>query len=355
MRIAFVVDSLATGGAERLVVDLAAEAVRRQHNVKIVAISNTDGIPLQAAAEAGLAVEHLNLSLKNPSAIRAIRRSTRDADLVHVHLFPALYWAAFAGRPLIFTEHSTWNRRQKGAVAGILDRIAYSRYERVIAISPGVALATRELFRRRRIPTLVSEIPNGVSREFFLQCDRRGETSSVLRLVGIGSLKPVKAFNDAISAVAKLDNVVLDLVGDGPMRASLERQVDDLGVEDRVRILGPRVDVPRLLCNYDALLSTSRYEGFGLVAAEAMATGMPVIGPDVPGFNDVVLKEETGILYNPADGISGISAAIQRMQDPGLRRKFGIRAREHAQQFSIETAFERHEALYREVIAGSLR
>jgi len=353
VRIAFVVDSLATGGAERMVVDLASEALLHRHEVKIIALSNADGVPAQSAREIGLDVEYLNMSLRDPRAIRAIRLLTRNSDIVHVHLFPALYWAAFSGRPLVFTEHSTWNRRQQGTLAGLLDKIAYSHYAYVVAISAGVATSTRNHFKRRRISTPISTIPNGLRRAFFRQPDRQQPTTRALRMVSIGSLTPVKAFADAISAVSRFNDVTLDIVGDGPLREALEQQIKGLGIEGRVRLLGHLSNIPELLSEYDVLLSTSKYEGFGLVAAEAMATGAPVVGPNVAGFNDVVVSEVTGILFDRAGGIEAIVNAIYKMQDPTLRRDLGTRARTHAETFSIERSFSQYEDLYREVVSSA--
>jgi glycosyltransferase involved in cell wall biosynthesis len=353
MRIAYVIDSLATGGAERLVVDLAMEAARRGHDVSIVTISDRRGVPLKDALDANLNVHTLGLAPRDPRAIRGIRRLTRDADIVHVHLFPALYWSAFVSKPIIFTEHSTRNVRQDHWAFAFLERAIYARYSAVIAITDGVQSSLQAHFKKWGIRTPIKVFNNGIRRVFFRSGDRVYPELKVLRLVAIGSLTEVKCFSNAIRAVAQCNEVCLDIIGEGPLRKTLEDIITGVGLSGRVRLLGERGDISELLKEYDALISTSTYEGFGLVAVEAMATGAPVIGPDVPGFNNVVIGNSTGLLYDPKDGLAAIVEAIKAMRSATLRHRLGVNATVHARKFSIEDSFALHEKLYTEVLTGS--
>lgn len=351
MEIVHVITSLGTGGAERLVVDLAAEGRSRGHRVRIISLGRKFGLPSDWAEEQGLEVVALRDSPRDPRTAIDLRREIGSPDVIHAHLFPTQYFAALLPGPKVFTEHSTSNRRMNRFGWRSLERWSYSRYDAVIAISQGVADALSSHVGWTAEDPRLAVIPNGVRNEFFdSRIGERCENSN-LRLVAVGSLRPVKNFSVAIHAVSQLPDTTLDIIGEGPLRDELQHQIDAAGVADRVRILGPIADLASALPTYDALISTSRFEGFALVAAEAMASGLPIIGPDVPGFNNVVTGGDFACLFDPRRGIEGINRAILKARavrsDSEVRRA----ARKHAGRFSLTTCFNRYEKLYREVIS----
>lgn len=352
MKIAHVIDSLATGGAERLVVDFATHGIARGHDIRIILLEDTPGIPQARAKENNLPVTVLGSSLKDPRLLYKIRNATADADIVHVHLFPALYWSILADKPLVFTEHNTHNRRMGKRLYRLPERWAYRHYARVIAISAGVAEAIEAHLADLGLDTRVTVALNGIADEFF-EIDRH-YSPAPSRIVSIGSFSPRKRHDLAIEAVSRLDGVSLKIAGEGPLRPELEQQIEELGVGDRVELLGIVEDIPGLLRESDLFLSTSAVEGFGLAAGEAQASGLPVVGPDIPGLQEVVPDGESGLLFRDPTP-EAIAGSIRTALSADHYRFFADRARRNAERFSLASSFDAQLQVYQQVLSEKVR
>ena len=301
MHVSHLLPTLGTGGAESLVVDLVSQLTLLGHSAEILTLSGSGGVPLERAKSAGIPLRVLGTNPRDPRAVTKLRSATRDADIVHVHLFPALYFAAFArvGPPKVYTEHSTSNRRRSVKAFRLTERLAYEKYAAIVAISDAVKQSLRTHFELVGVDKEIRVIRNAVGPRFFTgTATPSSHVAGTLRLVAIGTLDGRKNFSEAIEAVRQVPGTTLSVVGHGPHYATLHNQVRLAGLQDRVRFLGQRSDVSSLIDEHDALLSTSLIEGFGLVAAEAMSRGRPVIGPNIPGLNEVVKSGETGLLYS---------------------------------------------------------
>jgi glycosyltransferase involved in cell wall biosynthesis len=173
-------------------------------------------------------------------------------------------------------------------------------------------------------------------------------------LVEIGRLCDVKGQRELIAALALLerDDVTVLLAGEdieanGAYRLRLEREARKLGVDDRVRFLGRRDDVPSLLASADALVLPSWIEGLPLVVLEAMAAGVPVVASAVGGTPEVVVDGETGSLVPPRD-VPALARAIDALlADPEQARRFGEAGRQRAREhFDAGAAARRILGLY---------
>ena len=354
MKIVHVINSLATGGAERMVVELATHGVRRGHDVRVVVLADTEGMPRRIADERGIPIAVAATSLRDPRILVRLRNLTVGADVVHVHLFPAMYWAATLGGPKVFTEHSTHNRRMGRRLYRLPERWAYNNYDRVVAIGPGVERRLRQHAAGIGSGTRVVTALNGVADEFYA-VNTRTHRSGV-RLLSVGSLTEVKQHAVAIEAMRLLPDATLDIAGEGPLRRELETQIVKAGLQSRVRLLGNVKDVHTLLSSYTLLLSTSKYEGFGLVAAEAQAAGLPVVGPAVEGFDDVVLQGRSGLVFGSATP-EEIAARVRAAIEPSQYARLVAGALANSRRFTMSNSFEANYAVYKSVIreVGSSR
>ena len=354
MRIIHVINSLATGGAETLVVDLAASMRDLGHEVEIIAIGPGRGVPHETAVARKLKVKFLGRSPYDVKVLLRLRKALKEADVIHVHLFPALYLVPLVTRkaPLLYTEHSTWNRRRGKWIFRISDRFAYRQYTRLIAISEGVRESLQRYLSTLKIESSVDIVANGIGDLFFSsELRMRREASVNFKFIAVGTLDDRKNFGDAIRAVAECPSLQLTIVGDGPQRGQLQDLIQCLRVSDRIHLLGPSNDVAGLMNMHDALISTSKFEGFSLVAAEAMALGLPVIGPNVSGFNETVLHNVTGLLFDQSQGIPSIVETMQELrQNPGLYSRLSENALEHTIQFHIVKAAESYLTLYAKAV-----
>lgn len=343
MKIVHVIDSLDTGGAETLVVNMARAALSAGDECEILTLVPSEGIPHQRAEKFGVPVRAVGAHLYDPRIPIRLRRLTKDADIIHAHLFPAFYWCSVLPGKLVFTEHSTANRRLGSREWVLPEKFVYSRYERVFAISAGVEDVARRYFEHLGVQTDVVLARNGIGNEFYDAKKDRGDEHG--RILSVGSLKDIKRHHLAIEAIALIPDVSLSIAGGGPLRDDLEQLSRELEVSERVTFLGEVSDVAGVMAEHDVLLSTSAYEGFSLAAAEAQATGMPVVGPDVPGFNEVVINQETGVLYSDSSP-RAIADALSSALDSANYDRLASNAAEHAKQFSISKTYQLQRETY---------
>jgi glycosyltransferase involved in cell wall biosynthesis len=148
-------------------------------------------------------------------------------------------------------------------------------------------------------------------------------------------------------------NACLLLVGEGPLREELEARAADLGIAGRVRFMGFRDDVPRILGALDCFALPSLSEGLSIATIEAMAAGLPVVVTASGGPRDLVEHGGTGLVVPPGDA-SALSAAIAAIRgDPDLARRLGAAARRKAEAFDVRSMVQKYERLYREVLSDS--
>ena len=146
--------------------------------------------------------------------------------------------------------------------------------------------------------------------------------------LALGRLHPNKGFELLLEALAATREITLWIAGDGPLRTRLERLATRLGITGRVRFLGWREDVPRLLAAADLLVCPSLYEPLGNVVIEAWSARLPVVATASDGPAGLIEDGESGILV-PLPGSRGggpqaLAAAIERVcADPALRAKLG--------------------------------
>jgi glycosyltransferase involved in cell wall biosynthesis len=133
------------------------------------------------------------------------------------------------------------------------------------------------------------------------------------------------------------------VVGDGPLRADLERRAAGLPFE----FTGGRGDVPDLLAGFDVFAFPSLYEGLCLAVIEAQAAGVPVVATPVGGIRETVVDGETGLLVPPQDARALAAAVCRLLEDRELVARLAAEAKRRARErFSVERMVERTLELY---------
>jgi glycosyltransferase involved in cell wall biosynthesis len=302
---------------------------------------------------------------QNASALSRLRGlaglyRSRRIDLLHIHSpvaggqAVAMLAARLAGvRAVVSTYHQIqpWRLAPRSR---LINRLAHSRLvDHVLAVSGDVK---RTLVDAAGVPAERIEIVhNGIDADGVvtdtgaaLEPRQPGE----VRLGFIGRLSPEKGVDGVLEAMALLaptnPNARLFIIGEGPERAALEALAAERKLGDQVRFLGFRADARQLMHEMDVMVHAPVYEGFGLVVAEAMAAGRPVVGNDaVGGVKDMVVHGETGLLA-PAGSASALADAMRRMAaDPVLRQTMGQAGqRRFVEHFSARRMTERVEQIY---------
>jgi glycosyltransferase involved in cell wall biosynthesis len=153
------------------------------------------------------------------------------------------------------------------------------------------------------------------------------------------------------TAAPTIRDVDLVKVGDGPLRADLEKLTAELGVVDRVKFLGIRSDIPDLMRAADAFALTSVSEAASLTLLEAMASGLPAIVTDVGGNPEIVRHEKEGLLF-PRGDAAGCAAAIQRVfADDDFAKRLGNAGRERAlERYRLDRTVAEYYRLYERLL-----
>jgi len=170
----------------------------------------------------------------------------------------------------------------------------------------------------------------------------------------VGRLSRQKSPLDLVAAFTKLaaghPDAHLVLVGDGPQRAEVEREVARAGLRDRVHLLGLRADVPEILPAFDVFALASRWEGLPRVFPQAMAAGLPIVATRVAGAPDAITPGDNGWLVEVGDAQTFGAKLVALADDPVLARSMGQRGRARVEEFSARRMVDRLESLYTRLV-----
>jgi len=296
--------------------------------------------------------------------VRFARRLRRESvEVLHTHEFDMNVYgglaAALARVPHLATLH--------GRVWG-LDRPRHlAAYRLVLALGSRLMTVSRVLAdlaadRLRIAPEEVPVIPNGIpirprpARELreALRAGVRAELglpAEAPLLLAVGNLYPVKDHATAVRAMASLPGVHLAIAGRGQEEEPLRNLAQELGLADRLHLLGLRDDVQRLLDASDAFVHPSRSEGLPLAILEAMEAALPIVATRVGGVPEAVVEGRTGFLIPPEDPKALAEAVSRLLQDPDRAAALGCAGRARAEEgFSLERMAEQHLRLYAELV-----
>ena len=254
--------------------------------------------------------------------------------------------AARAGLPFVVTLHGDDAFKllpRRDWIGGAVRR-AVSSASAVICVSNAMARAVSSTVD---VDPIV--IPNGYDDALF----KRSELERDLGLLFVGNLVPTKNVPMLLRSYARVRSEVglpLTIAGDGPLRTSLAASAASLGLADSVRFLGvqDRRQVRDLMARANALVLPSLSEGWGVVVAEALASGTPVVASRVGGVPEILASDDGGILVPPADEGALAAALVEiasRRPDPAV-----VEAASRAQPWSVQA--NHIAAVYRRVLSG---
>jgi glycosyltransferase involved in cell wall biosynthesis len=294
--------------------------------------------------------------------------------IVHTHTSKAGVvgrWAAHhAGVPKII--HSTHgliydpDAKIPGVKQGVLLKL-FLKLEQIVGrwTDHLITLSEKETGDAIRLrlapPPNIQAISNGIPLPELASIERDPDSWKVphLRLGIAGRLNSEKGHEVLLKSMAKLKSsfphLCLKVAGDGPLRNSLEKECDSLGLKNQVVFLGYQEDMKAFLSGIDIFVLSSHYEGFGLVLVEAMAAGLPVVATDVGGVGEVVIDGRTGIVV-PSGREDELAMGIEYfLHHPNLAYKYGQDGRVHAmEKFSRQQMVRRHLELYHNPTKGKV-
>ena len=348
-------------GGERQTLWLASALERLGHRSVVVARGGEE--LAKRAAAAGLQLIELSPRFEgDPLAAFALRKAARrlGADIVHAHAAHAVAVGALAtigagGAPLVVTRRMDTPLR---ANAGT--RWKYGRASAIIAISHAVA---RSLESSGIPPAVIRIVHSGVDLEREVAPASRAMLGGLSiphdapLVVQVGQLAGDKDPMTLVRAMSHVRQVLPAacalLVGDGPLRAEVERLIAELGLGEAVKLAGYRRDADSLLAAARVATLTSRREGLGSVLLDALAFGRPVVATRAGGIPDAVFDGETGFLVEAGDAPEFGAAIVRLLQDDDLWQRMSGASRERAREFGMDAIAVRTMDVYESVLAAA--
>ncbi len=356
------VENLERGGLERMVIDLALAQQRAGHKVRVACLFQR-GALADELASTGIAVtacgKRPGLDLAALARLRRWLRAQAGAVL-HTHNAAAHYHAVLAATGLRFARIVN-TRHGMGAPAGRRERLYRWTMPRTDVVATVCEAARSDAVARGLRPReAIVAAANGIRVQAFAQSSEaaRATLGSLLgfepgtQLIGtVGRLNPVKDHATLLRAFAQvqasLPRAALVVVGDGALRGELQALAATLGIAPRVRFLGDRGDVQRLLVGFDVFVLASRSEGYSMALLEACAAGLPIVATDVGGNREIVADGRNGLLVPSTDAGALANALHALLADPPRAQAMGRAGVEWARrEATLEAMAARYERLY---------
>lgn len=358
------------GGSGAVATELGKALARKGHEVHFIV---TD-VPFRL----GTFVEHVYIHEIDTSTYPVLRTPPYDfslaalmakvideyeLDVIHAHYALPFAVCAFLAREMstrdvkvVTTLHGTdvTVLSQEESLKPVI-KLGIERSDAVTAVSKSLIAQTKELFNTDKdIECVYNFIDTDVFQPQVGQQVRRSLARPGERvLLHISNFRKVKRITDVIDIFARIANQIsarLVMVGEGPEYNAARSRVNELQLNDAVDFLGNQDEVASLVAAADLLLLPSAKESFGLVALEAMACGIPVIGSTAGGIPEVVAHGETGFLAEIGNVDQMAADALLLLRDDVLYRKFSANARKRAETcFRIHDKIGEYEAIYRRV------
>jgi len=346
---------LGTGGVEKFLLDLILNYDREKFHMSVVSLNRRMDTMFENILENNrVKVTYLDMkpaiyNFKIYSLLYKLIKAEKP-DVVNVHI----YMTRFAFLPVMFnhvpvrihTVHVPFKAEASGLYRMLL-KFAYKKGKFVpVAVSKDVQRTIEEGSKVE-----AKCIYNGIDlNKFKTDVKRSFKEDGTIRIICIARFMPEKNHKMLVSAFNKVcqvySNCKLYLVGEGTLKKQIQEMVSNFGIEDKVEFLGTRKDVPKLLNQSDIFLLSSNYEGFGLVIAEAMACGLPIVSTNVGAIHELIEHRHSGLLVEKGCIDEFASAIIELIENESLREKISHNAKDEVQKFSLTNMVREYEKLY---------
>jgi glycosyltransferase involved in cell wall biosynthesis len=363
-KITFLLTGLDYAGAEAQVIELAIGFQHKGWQVQIISMTEPKAYT-EELYEQGIELISLNMRKGIPD-LRAIFKLKRliqafKPDIVHSHMIHANLLARITRLTvkmpvLICTAHNT---NEGGKVRMLLYRIT----DPLCEITTNVSMdAVASYIEKKACPKeKIIFLPNGINLKTFKKNepdlltirDELGLKDEFIWLA-VGRIVDAKDYRrmvEAFSQVVKENpNCTLLIVGEGILRASVEELARSLHVDSKIKFLGIRKDIPRLMNASDAYVMSSLWEGMPMVLLEASACQLPMVATDVGGIREVLRDGISGYLARPADA-EHLAEKMRIMMSISKEKRveMGRNGRDYVfETYDIDAIIARWETMYRQ-------
>jgi glycosyltransferase involved in cell wall biosynthesis len=353
-----VAKSLATGGAERLISELASLPETPEFTYEYAYVASDGARFANVIRSNGRTIHDLGGSENEFDLAwvlrlwKVIRQGHYDVIHTHAPSTSALVrvlnrLSAFHRASLVHTAHNRWSKSH--FVTRTLNRLTLGLCDAIVAVSADTASSYP-----RRTQLKVHLIIHGINIERFAQIGRHRPPHLI---VGTAArLVPIKNLDLLIKAATQINspsNWQMHVAGHGPERARLELLVESLGLSHRISFLGEVENIAGFLDTLSIFALSSTVEGLPVALMEAMASGLPIVSTEVGGIPQMIGDSGGGFLV-PSNSITVFAAALQQLIDsPVQRRSMGDAARRRSFYFDVRRSRTELEDLYTNILNHS--
>jgi glycosyltransferase involved in cell wall biosynthesis len=361
IRVLWMVKGLAPGGAEKLLVSMARVVDRSRFDYEVGYVLPTLDELVPELAE--LKVPAHCLAGGNEYDLRWAGRLRRliisgHYDVIHTH---SPYVAGIARvvtrtlpahrRPaLVATEHNVWPSYVWPT--RVLNAMTYGLNQHHFAVSSEVRHQIWRIYQRHvelLVQGIVMEDASPLAKTGGIRAEFGLGTEEVL-LLTVANMRPAKDYPGLLRAIRMLLDdghpVQLAAAGGGPLMQNIAQLRDQLGLKEKVRLLGYRDDVFAILRDCDIFVMASQWEGYPIALMEAMASGCPIVATSVGGVTDAIRPGVDGLLVKPGHPRELADSIATLIVDPHRRSVLSLAAKERAAMFDITRPTRRLEEVY---------
>ncbi|MFJ6263835.1 glycosyltransferase [Lysinibacillus xylanilyticus] len=354
-RVLIVVPTLGIGGGEKLAIDIVLNLDLQKYKVLLISLFPKMGTEFESIIKKhDIKVHFLDKKLGfDPKVIITFANVVRkfNPHIIHTHLnvvpyvLPATILYGIKNR--FHTVHSVANMESTGFLKKIM-KVTY-RFFSFTPVAIGDFVKTTICEEYGLPDEKVPCIYNGVNTEIFKRIEKKQNTN-YFNFITTGRMQHVKNHKlmiNAFSDVAKkYSNVMLTILGDGELRLDIEKQIKELGLEEKVILKGVVRNVAEELNMADVYIMTSNYEGVPLSVLEAMACGLPIVTTRAGGVIDIVKQNQNGLLVDVGNREQLTEEMSKLVEDVMLRQQFSEVSFNMSKQYDIQKCVEKYGDLY---------
>ena len=348
--------SFAIGGAENMVAQLISGLDKKAFNITVI-VSNprldnhiqklveTSGVNIiyGSTTEKKSKINRLKTLIKIHKALKQ-----EKPDIIHTNLSIALYaipYVVFHRVKFIHTVHNIPEKDSNRLMRIIFSLLVKLKKIRFSSISFEIQRRIIQVYHvdPKDAPVIVNPVHCEAYNHDIKQKD------GVIRFITVGRLAKQKNQAFLIDAFSQIHqeypNTTLSIVGDGELKAELERKIIKAHLGHAVNLLGTQSDMPSVYATHDIFVLSSDYEGLPLTILEAEASGLPIISTNVGGVSDIV-TDKNGILVEQGN-LTQLARAMETLiNDSDLRSSLGKASKEEAKKYDVSIFVKKYTELY---------
>ncbi len=365
MRVLYAINGLISGGAEKLISQLLPMLKNKKADCYLLVLSLKNQRYYKYLLDNGINIiempQNLHGIIRKYAFIKKIVLEL-NPDIIHCHLFPTFYYFAllrfFHKKDvgyLIMTEHNTDNKRRHKKILKPMEKFIYSNYSCVASINCDTKDALIKWLSPHSLEKYIV-VENGIDLDCFRNATPYKKedifnhcVQDAVYICMVGSFTEQKNHLFALDVLELLpSNFYLVLVGEGELKEKIISKSNELNIKERIIFLGYRDDVSKIMKTCDVFLLPSKWEGFGLVAVEALASKLPVVCSNVIGLSSVV--GDSAVLIYSFDCTRYADAIYEVSMDKNKRESLILKGEQMANKYDIKNTFDKYYEIYDKAI-----